>query len=80
MRAAVEGTPAAIARFIKVTRTELFATVPPASRKMTLTHVDTPITRVFPDFQWLELNAAANAHKRKDMVRTTVFSVSLRFN
>jgi len=66
--AAVEGTPAAIARFIKVTRTELFATVPPASRKMTLTHVDTPIKeRTFADFQWLELNAAANAHKRKDM-------------
>lgn len=41
--AAVEGTPEAIARFIKVTRTELFATVPPASRKMTLMLLDTPV-------------------------------------
>jgi hypothetical protein len=66
--AAVEGTPAAIAEFLRVTRTALFARVPPASRKMKLCLVDRGISaRAFQGFEEMELKAVASAHKRKDI-------------
>lgn len=65
---AVEGTAEAIAEFLRVTRTELFAKVPPASRKMKLCLVDRGISqRVFEGFEEVELRAGAGAHKRKDI-------------
>jgi hypothetical protein len=54
--ACVEGTAEAIATFIKVTRTELFAVVDRASRKMTLSLLDDTIpSRVFTSFTELQL-------------------------
>ena len=66
--AAVEGTPSAIAEFLRVTRTELFARVPPASRKMKLCLVDRGIeARVFTGFEERTLRVVPGAHKRKDI-------------
>ena len=66
--AAVEGTPAAIAEFLRITRTELFARVPPASRKMKLCLVDRRIpVRAFQGFEEMTLKAVPSAHKRKDI-------------
>eukprot|EP01063_Lacrimia_lanifica_P029524 TRINITY_DN4523_c0_g4_i1.p2 TRINITY_DN4523_c0_g4~~TRINITY_DN4523_c0_g4_i1.p2 ORF type:complete len:263 (+),score=93.29 TRINITY_DN4523_c0_g4_i1:121-909(+) len=66
--AAVEGPPAAIAEFLRVTRTVLFAKVAPSARKMTLSLLDAPIAgRVFDGFEELDMVAAPSTHKRKDM-------------
>ena len=71
--AAVEGRPEDIAEFLKHTRTVLFAKVPPASRKMTVSLCDdTAVERVFLGFEEVELHtgsdpATKSAHKRKDM-------------
>eukprot|EP01059_Diplonema_ambulator_P033113 TRINITY_DN6785_c0_g1_i1.p3 TRINITY_DN6785_c0_g1~~TRINITY_DN6785_c0_g1_i1.p3 ORF type:complete len:260 (+),score=62.26 TRINITY_DN6785_c0_g1_i1:1698-2477(+) len=66
--AAVEGTSKQIAEFIRITRTELFASVAPASRKMTLSLLDDPITnRAFTGFDEVDITAAPATHKRKDM-------------
>ncbi|KAJ9470194.1 hypothetical protein DIPPA_03839 [Diplonema papillatum] len=65
---AVEGTAPQIAEFIRVTRTEVFAKVAPASRKMTLSLLDSPIAaRAFTGFEEVEITAAPSTHKRKDM-------------
>ena len=73
--AALEGSAADIAAFVRVTRTDLFAKVNPASRKMTLSLLEEEIAaRAFDGFEELKLltscsgeAGAKQAHKRKDM-------------
>eukprot|EP00732_Lithocolla_globosa_P000195 Lithocolla_globosa_v1_NODE_45_length_8054_cov_9.461981.p4 type:complete len:273 gc:universal NODE_45_length_8054_cov_9.461981:5015-4197(-) len=70
--AAVEGTQASIAEFLRLTRTDLFATVPAASRKMTVSLLEKDIVRAFDGFEEVDLTSAldksAKGHKRKDIV------------
>eukprot|EP00756_Hemistasia_phaeocysticola_P012875 Hpha_TRINITY_DN15232_c3_g1::TRINITY_DN15232_c3_g1_i1::g.66585::m.66585 len=66
--AAVEGTPAVIAEFLRVTRTVVFAAVAPSARKMQLSLLDAPIAgRAFAGFEEVDLTADPATHKRKDM-------------
>ena len=65
--AALEGSDAAIADFLKATRTDVFRNVPPASRKMTVSlREDRDVRRVFGDFALTSFNAD-EGHKRKDI-------------
>ncbi len=70
--AALEGDKSDISRFLIVTRTQLFASVPPASRKMTVMLVESSsasgsLHRAFKSFDEIELRCEPGTHARRDI-------------
>jgi hypothetical protein len=69
--AALEGDRRSIDHFVSVTRTQLFASVPPASRKMSVMleesgEVGVQLLRAFSTFDEIELPCETGLHVRQD--------------
>ncbi|GAB5369236.1 hypothetical protein AAMO2058_001388200 [Amorphochlora amoebiformis] len=66
--ACLEGPKMSIDEFLRVTRTQLFATVAPSSRKMKLVHREAVISnRAFKSFEEVQMSCLSGSHKRKDL-------------
>ena len=79
--ACCEGLQADIDEFVRVTRTDTFARVPSASKKMTLCLLEEDISadaRLFTSFTELQLTSSDRSHKRKDMTDLGAFKVYLQ--
>eukprot|EP00466_Bigelowiella_natans_P017946 jgi/Bigna1/88317/estExt_fgenesh1_pg.C_300141 len=67
--ACLEGPESSINDFLRITRTQLFASVAPSSRKMKLIHHEsiTSESRCFDSFSEVEMACLSGTHKRKDL-------------
>ena len=65
--ACLEGSVLQIRAFLKACRTELFATVPRAGRKMTLVMEESIQHRAFDAFTETRFMCDSGTHKRRDM-------------
>eukprot|EP00747_Dinoflagellata_sp_TGD_P170736 gnl/TRDRNA2_/TRDRNA2_203061_c0_seq1.p1 gnl/TRDRNA2_/TRDRNA2_203061_c0~~gnl/TRDRNA2_/TRDRNA2_203061_c0_seq1.p1 ORF type:complete len:320 (+),score=53.09 gnl/TRDRNA2_/TRDRNA2_203061_c0_seq1:23-961(+) len=78
--ACLEGGPNAIARFLRIVRTDVFAQIDPATRKMQITINEESCTRVrFDGFSVLDFSntadAAVTAGKKQRPTRSDLFSL-----